>query len=153
MKALAAITLAALPVSAGALDLPACERAIAVHGGEKMHRDAGAGRVVYAEWWSNEGVYHDVIVADCASGAFLKTRTQEERIKDRLPFDRTGKAMGIIDRELTASPSLFSFDRLADVLDGTGRDIEIADLASEPCACAVLYPELRGPRTQFEGIQ
>lgn len=148
---LVALTMAA-PVSA--LSLVDCDRTTHIsHGGESEHRDLGAGRVGYAEWWSQEGVYIDLIIANCETGAFLKTRTREERMSERRPFDRTDDAVEIIERELAASPSLFSLDRLASALKNTGRDIEVATLMTEPCACAALYPELRGDRTPYEDDQ
>jgi hypothetical protein len=143
---------AALP--AVAVTLAECDRTIYVsHGGESDHRDLGAGRVSYVEWWSQEGVYKDVVIAHCDSGKFLKTRVREERISERAPFDVSKKAAGIIEVELTASPSLFSLERLADALKGTGRDIEVSLLEAEPCACAAQYPELRGSKTPFEDLQ
>lgn len=148
---LAAMSLAA-PVSA--LTLEDCDRTTHIsHGGETAHRDLDVGRVAYVEWWSQEGVYTDFIVADCASGKFLKTRAREERMSERAPFDRTDDVIEIIKRELSASPSLFSFERLAKALDRTGRDIEVATLTNEPCACAALYPDLRGTRTPYEDDQ
>ena len=145
---------ACLATPAVALTLAECERTIYVsHGGESDHRDLGAGRVAYVEWWSQEGVYNDVVLAHCESGKFLRTRVREERISERGPFDASQKAAKIIEVELTASPALFSFERLADALKGTGRDIEIAQLESEPCACAAQYPELRGSKSPFEEAQ
>ena len=118
-----------------------CERTThPSHGGEAEHRDLGAGRVGYVEWWSQEGVYTDIVIADCNDGTFLRTRAREERISARPPFDRTRKVRKIIEIELSASPSLFSFERLAGALKGVGRDIEIARLEVEPCACAAAYP-------------
>lgn len=143
------LLLVAAPVHA--LELAECDRTTHIsHGGESHHRDLGHGRVAYAEWWSQEGVYLDLIVADCASGEKLMTRTREERIGPRPPFDRTAKAVEILDRQMRVSPALFSFVRLADAFKGTGRDIEIANLAAEPCACAALYPDMRGQRHAFE---
>ncbi|MEO9826560.1 MAG: hypothetical protein ABJF50_19330 [Paracoccaceae bacterium] len=143
---------AALP--AQAVTLAECDRTIYIsHGGESDHRDLGAGRVEYVEWWSQEGVFNDIVLANCESGTFLRTRVREARISDRAPFDVSKKTRKLIDVELTASPALFSFERLADALKGTGRDIEIAQLDAEPCACAAQYPALRGSKTPFEDIQ
>lgn len=140
----------ACSMPAAALTLADCDRTIYVsHGGERGHRDLGADRVIFAEWWSQEGVYVDLIVANCATGQHLRTRTREERISDRLPFDRTEKALGIIETELAAAPELFSLNRLARALEKTGEDIEVAALEAEPCACAAVYPELRGDRAPF----
>ncbi|MDJ1007179.1 MAG: hypothetical protein QNJ13_05080 [Paracoccaceae bacterium] len=140
-----------LATPAGALTLDECTRVTHVsHGGEAGHRDFGAGRVGYATWWSQEGVFVDLTVADCASGEALTTRTREERISERAPFDRTDAALKLIEVEMSAAPALFSFDRLAQALKGTGRDIEIAALTDEPCACAALYPEMRGDFAPYE---
>ena len=144
-----ALAFAGLP--AVALTLGDCDRTTHIsHGGESMHRDLGAGRVSYVEWWSQEGVYNDVVLANCETGKFLRTRVREERISNRVTFDVSKKAAGLIEVELTSSPALFSFERLADALKGTGRDMEIAQLEFEPCACAAQYPELRGGKTPFE---
>ncbi len=132
--------------------LESCDRVThTAHAGEAAHRDFGAGRVGYDEWWSHEGVYRDVIVADCESGKMLRTRALEERIKDRPPFDRIPAVRQLIDVEMTSSPALFSFERLADRLKGIGRDIELATLVNEPCACAVLYPDALGAKAPYEG--
>ena len=137
-----------------ALDLTDCDRTTHIsHGGETGHRDFGDARVGWANWWSQEGVFTDLVIADCKAGTFLSTRTKEERIGPRAPFDRTEKALGIIKTEMAVSPALFSFDRLAEALKTTGRDIQIAALEAEPCACAVLYPEHRGQKPAFEVTQ
>ncbi len=126
-----------------------CNRTTHVsHGGEAGHRDFGGTRVGYAEWWSQEGVYTDLVVMECGTGAFLRTRVREERVSDRY-FDRTEKAADLIERALAAAPELFSFRRLAEALDGTGRDIEIGRTDIETCACAAFYPEARGDKTPF----
>ena len=106
----AAAYLAALIVAspAAALTLADCERTTHIsHAGEAGHRDFGAGRVGYGEWWSQEGTYLDLVVADCKTDAMLRTRVQEERISARAPFDRTDDAVAVIEREMAASPSLF----------------------------------------------
>ena len=149
-----ALALSAVAGPALALSLAECDRTTHIsHGGETGHVDFGEGRVGYAAWWSQEGVSRDLIVVDCASGRFLTVRTHEERINDRLIPDRTRKARGIIAEELMGSAALFSFERLADRLEPVGEDIEIASLDTEPCACAALYPELRGAKTAFEVSQ
>ncbi|MEL6645290.1 MAG: hypothetical protein AAFQ79_15270 [Pseudomonadota bacterium] len=145
-----ALAIGLMAVPAAALTLDDCNRTTHVsHGGEGGHMDLGAGRVLYGEWWSQEGVYVDVIVAHCGTGEFLKTRTREERIGERAPFDRTEKALEIIETEVNGAPELFSLKRLAQALKNTGEDIELAKLGAEPCACAAVYPALRGDRAPF----
>lgn len=152
IRALIMLFLSAVP--AAALDLAHCDRTTHIsHGGERGHRDIGAGRVMYQEWWAQEGIFVDVVVADCATGKALTTRLVEERIKDRPPFDRLEKGLRLLDQHLTISPALFHLDWLARALDGTGRDTEIAMLRAEPCACAALYPEVRGAWPAFEGLK
>ncbi|MBT8475461.1 MAG: hypothetical protein KJO78_08310, partial [Alphaproteobacteria bacterium] len=146
---LAALALCLAAGASQALSPEACDRTIYVsHGGETAHRDLGAGRVSFIEWWSQEGVYTDFVVMDCASGVFLRTRAHEERVRDR-HFDRTDAVARIIEREVAASPALFSFDRLGRALEGTGRDIERSVSMTETCACAAFYPERRGDKTAF----
>ncbi|MEM9971390.1 MAG: hypothetical protein AAF762_09870 [Pseudomonadota bacterium] len=150
--AIIALLVAATPLHA--LTPAECNRVTHIsHAGESGHRDLGAGRVGYAEWWSQEGTYLDLVIADCNDGVFLRTRTQEERISDRPAFDRTDDALKIIEQELTASPSLFSFTRLADALKRTGRDIKVDQAGTESCACAAYYPDLRGDRAPFPGVE
>ncbi len=149
-----ALLLIGLAAPAHALTLADCDRTTHIsHGGETGHRDLGHGRVAYAEWWSQEGVYLDLIIADCGTGQALSTRTREERISERPPFDRTEKVLAILDAQFAVSPKLFSLIRLADVLEHIGKDIEIAAMTEDPCACAALYPGLGGDRTPYEARQ
>ena len=137
--------------SAAALSLAECDRVIyPSHGGERDHRDFGDGRVGYSEWWSQEGVYLDLIVVDCGTGQHLRTRLREERIGSRLPFDRVRRGEQIVATEMAASPALFSFERLGQALSRVGRDTRIAKLDVEPCACAALYPKAGADWAAFE---
>jgi hypothetical protein len=139
----------ALAAPAAALDLAQCTRTTHVsHGGEAMHRDLGAGRVAWAEWWSQEGVYVDAYVADCTEARALSTRLREENVRDR-HFDRRDAGLAIIDRHTRRDPALFSLAGLADELKNTGEDIRLDDMAKEPCACASLYPDMRGAMMPF----
>ena len=83
----------------------------------------------------------------------LKYRTDEENMGRLSAFDRTDDVVKIIEREFAASPSLFSFARLASGLKRTGRDIEVATLTHEPCACAAVYPELREALSPYKDDQ
>ena len=140
----------ALATPVGALTLDDCTRTThPSHAGEAEHRDYGGGNVGFVEWWSQEGVYTDVVITNCESGDFLRTRLKEERISDRPPFDRIRAGASVIETEMKVAPALFSFERLAKALDRVGRDIEIATLAEETCACAAVYPELRGQKEPF----
>lgn len=136
---------------AGAVTLEACERVTLIsHGGEAGHRDFGGGRVGFAEWYFHEGAYVDLVVEDCAKGEFLRTRVREERIKPDREFNRTDKVIAIIEREMAASPFLFSFRRLDQAIGRMGADTEVVSTHSETCACAALYPEHRGDKTPYE---
>lgn len=139
---------------AAALTLAECERVTHIsHGGVAAHRDLGAGRVGWVDWWSQEGVFTDITIADCKSGEFLRTRVREERMSDRAPFDRTDMVQHIIETELQAAPALFSFTRLRDAIHPKGKDIELAVRSTEACACAAAYPDLRGEKTPYEVTQ
>lgn len=144
--AIIALALSASP--SAALTLSECERTTHNwHAGEARHIAYDGGRVSWAEWWSNEGVFVDYIVMACDSGDFLKTRVVEEHISDRW-FNRRVQAREILARELGSA--FFSFDRLATALKGVGRDVEIATASTESCGCAAAYPALRGAKTEFE---
>jgi len=154
MALLIALCAMLLTTQASALDLAQCDRTTHIsHGGERGHLDLGAARVLYQEWWAQEGVFLDVVVADCAKGEALTARLWEERMSDRPPFDRVEKGMRILDEHLTISAALFDLNWLARALKGTARDIEIAALEGEPCACAALYADRRGDWPAFEGLK
>jgi len=146
---LAAIV-ATLGGEAVALTLTDCDRTTHIsHGGETAHVDLGMGRVMWRDWWSQEGTATSFTLVDCAPGMALRFRTQEENMGARLPFDRTEKALAVIDTHEAGARAFATFDRMAADLDGIARDIEITTLDAEPCACAVLYPDARGDKTEF----
>ncbi|WP_299591655.1 hypothetical protein [uncultured Tateyamaria sp.] len=139
-----------LSATANALTLSECDRTTHIsHGGEADHVDLGAGRVMWRDWWSQEGTATSFTLVDCVPGTALTFRTQEENMGNRLPFDRTDKALAVIDRHESGARAFASFDRMAADLNGIARDIEIKTLGAEPCACAALYPEARGEKTEF----
>ncbi|MCB4379731.1 hypothetical protein FZX02_04515 [Synechococcus sp. MU1644] len=133
-----------------ALSLTDCDRTTHIsHGGEADHVDLGEGRVMWRDWWSQEGTATSFSVVDCAPGTALTFRTQEENMGNRLPFNRTDKALAVIERHETGARAFATFERMAADLDGIARDINIITLDAEPCACAALYPEVRGDKTEF----
>lgn len=133
-----------------ALSLTDCDRTTHIsHGGEADHVDLGEGRVMWRDWWSQEGTATSFSLVDCAPGTVLTFRTQEENMGNRLPFDRTDKALAVIDRHQSGARAFATFDRMAADLDGIARDINIITLDAEPCACAALYPEARGDKVEF----
>lgn len=134
-----------------ALSLTDCDRTTHIsHGGEADHVDLGQGRVMWRDWWSQEGTATSFVLVDCAPGAALTFRTAEENMGNRLPFDRTEKALAVIQRHESGDRAFATFARMAADLDGIARDIEITTLTQEPCACAALYPEARGDKTAFK---
>ena len=69
---LAGVTLAG-PLHA--LQLTECARTTHVsHGGEAEHVDLGAGRVMWRDWWSQEGSALTLVVMDCGAGTALRAR-------------------------------------------------------------------------------
>ncbi len=158
MTATRTFSLSALALSAAligtsgaqALTLAECTRVTHVsHGGEAGHRDLGQGVVAWANWWSQEGVQETLVLADCRAGEMLSVVTRSENMNRALPFDRTDRAVDAID-SMSASPVMRGFAQIAQRLEGMHLAPEITALTTEPCACAVLYPALRGDRPAFE---
>lgn len=144
------LALFALVGPASALTLEACDRTTHnAHAGEARAQAFDGGRVAWVEWWSNEGVYNDLVVMDCKTGDFLKARTLDEGISDRW-FNRRADALDVLETQMAVAPSLFSFTRLAEALKDVGRNITLASATDESCACAAVHPELRGSKTAFE---
>ena len=145
-----AIAAALLGGEAVALTLTECDRTTHIsHGGEADHRDLGEGRVMWRDWWSQEGTATSFTLVECMPGTALSFRTQEENMGTRLPFDKTNKALAILERHENGARAFATFERIAADLKGTARDITITALDAEPCACAALYPEARGDKTEF----
>ncbi|MEM7489406.1 MAG: hypothetical protein AAF390_09815 [Pseudomonadota bacterium] len=132
-----------------ALDLAECTRITnPSHGGEARHRDVGAEWTAWIEWWSQEGVFTDLKVADCGDHRLLTARLREENIKDR-QFDRRRAGQEAFERYIGRSAAFYALADLAEALDGTARDIRIEDMTAEACACAAAYPETRGDLDAF----
>lgn len=137
--------------TASALALPDCDRTTHIsHGGETAHVDLGMGRVMWRDWWSQEGSAKWINVVDCAPGTALRAQSQEENMGTRPPFDRTDDVLAVIERHESGARAFATHQRMAADLDGIARDIVLTTLDAEPCACAALYPDLRGDKTAFE---
>lgn len=133
-----------------ALELSQCDRITHVsHGGEDMHRDLGEGRVMWRDWWSQEGTATDYTVMDCAPGQALTFRTAEVNMGSDIPFDRTEDALKIIERHEGGARVFATLVRMAGDLDGVARDVSVRIWPTESCACAALYDELRGEKVGF----
>ena len=142
--------LAGLAGQSSAMGLADCTRITHVSlAGESDHADLGDGRVLWRAWWSQEGTYSDITIAECGSGDALTFRTAEQGISDRPPFERTEKALRIVEAQHKAARVFATLPRIADALEKTARDITLSTLTTEPCACAALYPDLRGDKTPF----
>jgi len=147
---LLAFALLGLAAPVQALTAADCDRTTHIsHGGEADHMDLGEGRVMWRDWWSQEGVATDFTIADCASGEALSFRTAEERMNKRLPFDRTAKALRVVDQIHSGARVFATLPRLADALAPIARDVALEALTEEPCACAAFYAELRGDKIAF----
>jgi hypothetical protein len=143
------VALVAFPLAAA---VEACDRVTHIsHGGSGDHRDLGNGKVMWVDWWAQEGVFKDVWLADCRTGTALSLRTWEERIGTRHVIDRTERVVDVIDRQAEAAPSFFTIDRVAKLVEKDGVDLTVAMYATEFCACAAAYPELRADKAPFEG--
>ncbi len=131
-----------------------CDRVTHIsHGGSGDHRDMGAGKVMWIDWWAQEGVFKDVWLADCKTGRAVSLRTWEERITERHVIDRTARALRIIERQAEAASAFFTIDRVADLIRKEGVDLTVAAYSNEFCACSVAYPAMRGDKTPFEVAQ
>ena len=152
MLSVLAVCVATPAVSLTAAD---CTRTTHVsHGGEADHVDLGEGRVMWRDWWSQEGSATDILIADCQPGAVLRFRTAEENMNRRPPFDRTEDAMAIVAQHETGARVFATLGRMSDDLKKVARDVSVEVWAVEPCACAAFYPELRGDKETFrlEGL-
>ena len=136
--------------AATALALSDCARTTHIsHGGEDMHRDLGEGRVMWRNWWSQEGTATDYVIVDCDEGKALSFRTQEENMGDRPPFDRTNAALEIVETHESGARVFATLERMAADLERKVRDVNMTTLDAEPCACAALYAGLRGDKDKF----
>ncbi|MEM8578430.1 MAG: hypothetical protein AAGF60_11295 [Pseudomonadota bacterium] len=149
-KSACALAIALWAMPSAALILADCDRTTHIsHGGEADHVDLGQGRVMWRDWWSQEGTATDYAIVDCAPGTALRFRTAEENMGARLPFDRTDKALAIVARHEGGARAFATLDRIAADLKSTAKDVQVLTLNEEPCACAALYPDLRGDKTEF----
>ncbi|MEM1164060.1 MAG: hypothetical protein AAGJ28_24275 [Pseudomonadota bacterium] len=145
------LALLAMVSSAQALTLAECTRTTHVsHGGEADHVDLNEGRVMWRDWWSQEGTYSDYIIADCGPGDALRFRVAEERMSERLPFDRTDAALKIVDEMEAGARAFATLERMGDAVAKVAKDVQLTAFNAEPCACAAAYPDLRGTKTDFE---
>lgn len=136
--------------AAQALALGDCMRVTHVsHGGEADHVDLGQGRVMWRDWWSQEGSSTDFVIADCEPGNVLTFRTAEENMNTRAAFDRTDDAMRVVAQHESGSRVFATLDRMAADLQKIARDVKVTTQAQENCACAALYPQMRGEKEHF----
>ena len=134
-----------------AVELAQCKRTTHVsHGGEDMHRDLGDGRVMWRDWWSQEGTATDYTIMDCGPGEALTFRTAEVNMGDDAPFDRTEDALEVIARHEGGARIFATLMRMADDLGRIAKDVSVLSWDTESCACAALYADLRGTKAAFE---
>ncbi|MEM9851363.1 MAG: hypothetical protein AAF761_05130 [Pseudomonadota bacterium] len=123
------------------------------HGGQDGTRDYGSGMVGWVAWWAQEGTFKEVWLANCQSGQALSVRTAEERISNRYIPDRTLRARAALATWADTGPGFFTVDWMAQQLGTFGKDLTVRALGEEVCACAVAYPDLRGTKTPFAGLE
>ena len=107
------------------------------------------GRVMWRDWWSQEGTATTFVLVDCAGGDAIRMRAAEENMGRRSAFDRTDDVQDVLDRHQSGARVFATFERIAAELSNIARDVEQTTLTLETCACAALYPELRGEKTEF----
>lgn len=133
-----------------ALELSDCTRTTHVsHGGEAEHVDLGEGRVMWRDWWSQEGTALTIKVMDCAPGKMLSALVAEDNMNARPTLNKTQEALDVIATHERGARAFATLDRMAADLGGIARDVAIETQGAEACACAALYPELRGDKTEF----
>ncbi|MEM9787958.1 MAG: hypothetical protein AAF801_15780 [Pseudomonadota bacterium] len=135
---------------AHALTLADCTRTTHIsHGGQADHMDLGEGRVMWRDWWSQEGTATTFVMVDCASGQMLSLRAAEENMGRRTAFDRIDDVWDVLDRHQSGARVFATFERIAADLENVARDVTVAMRTDETCACAAVYPTLRGEKTEF----
>ena len=135
---------------ASALTLADCKRTThPSHGGEIRHTDLGEGRVMWMDWWSQEGTAKGFALVECDSGEMLRFRSAEENMGRRSVFDRADDAVEVLERHQSGARAFATFERIAADLEFIARDIAITVETNETCACAAAYPALRGEKTEF----
>jgi hypothetical protein len=88
-------------------------------------------------------------VMECASGERLTARTREENMGAEPPMDRTDDALAIVARHESGARVFATLERMATDIENFARDVRVATLGDETCACAAFYPGLRGEKTKF----
>ncbi|MEO1640732.1 MAG: hypothetical protein AAFU41_15940 [Pseudomonadota bacterium] len=150
MRVFAIISALLVAGQASALTLAECKRVThPSHGGEIFHQDLGEGRVIWLDWWSQEGTAKGFTMVECGTGETLRFRTAEENMGRRSAFDRTDDAREVLDRHQSGDRVFATFERIAADLEFIARDIVIETVSEETCACAAAYPALRGAKTEF----
>lgn len=151
MRIRAALILFCLGTPGFAIELAQCDRITHTHhGGQDMHRDLGEGRVMWRDWWSQEGTAEDFTIMDCGPGEALTFRTASVNMGHEPPFDRTEDALEVIDRHESGARVFATLRRMAADLDPIARGVSVSTRDTESCACAALYADLRGAKAAFE---
>ena len=134
-----------------AVSLADCDRVTHIsHGGEDMHQDLGEGRVMWRDWWSQEATSSTYVIVDCAEGRALSFLTAAENLGDQPPFDRTKAALKIVESHESGARVFATLERMAADLEDAARNVSIANMTTEPCACAALYADLRNDKEAFQ---
>ncbi|WP_109566161.1 hypothetical protein [Jannaschia seohaensis] len=146
---LVALFLLALTGPGLALDLSQCRRITTPsYGGEARHQAMAGDWASWIEWWSQEGVYTDLKVADCGDHRLMTARLREENIKDRR-FDRRRAGMEAFETYAGRAAAFYDLDDLSAAMDRVAEDSRVEPMLREACACAALHPDLRGGLDAF----
>lgn len=150
---LLAVLLSGLAGPLVALAPEACKRTTHIsHGGEVFHRDLGEGRVIWLDWWGQEGTFHELVLVECASGETLRFRTHEHNISGKREYHKTERAWDVVQEAHEGARVFATLPRIADAVKDArvAENITLTTTQSETCACAAFYPEQRGEKTAFE---
>lgn len=143
--------------SAEPVDLSICAEATQVST-ETSHRDLGRGVVAYrAEIALPEKfTFVDQMLHECESGLRLTLRMQAQVHEDDHPLyanqreydletDVTELFVSLIEEQ-----GVHSFDYVEKKARVLGSDVFRGVMEDENCACALIYPDLRGEKKPFE---
>jgi hypothetical protein len=145
----AALALALVSAPAAALELEQCRRITTPsYGGEARHAAMAGDWVAWIEWWSQEGTYTDLKVADCGDHRLMTARLREENIKDRR-FDRRPQGMAAFETYAGRAEAFYDLDELAAEMGRVAEDVRVETMVAEVCACASLHPDAAGGLDAF----
>ncbi|MDJ0824880.1 MAG: hypothetical protein QNJ16_05190 [Rhodobacter sp.] len=146
---------AALAAPAAALTAQGCaEATVTPWGWEDRHRDLGHGSAFFEEWAVAQSVqYTRSVLIHCASGQALVAFSGTNDLNGKLDYVAAQDAVLQVFQAAADAPEVVTFADIAGELAGIEIDSRVEVPEAETCACALFYPDQRGPRPAFEAAQ